>query len=60
MVLNVGKSRWFVVERALLPLLFKIYLTGMAEELEKSQLGFKLEGCWCGTLMYMLMMLFWW
>ena len=25
---------------------------GMAEELEKAQLGVKLEGYWCGALMY--------
>ncbi len=38
-VLNGGKSRWFAVEKGLrqgctlLPLLFNIYLMGMAEEL---------------------------
>ena len=52
MVLNGGKSRWFVVERGLRQgcplslLLFNIYLMGMAEELERAQLGFKSEGCW--------------
>ena len=45
MVLNGGKSRRFAVERRLrqgcplLPLLFIIYLMGMAEELERVQLG---------------------
>ena len=57
-VLNGGKSRWFAVERRhrqgcpLSPLLFIIYLMGMAEELERAQLGVKLQGCWCGALMY--------
>ena len=32
------------------PLIFNIYLMGMAEELERANLGVKLEGCWCGTL----------
>ena len=47
-VLKGGKSRWFAMERGLRhgcplsPLLFNIYLMGMAE----------LEGCWCGALMY--------
>ena len=55
-VLNGGKSRWFAVEKGLrqgctlLPLLFNIYLMGMAEELERANLGVKLEGCWCRTL----------
>ena len=34
------------------PLLFNIYLMGMAEELKRAQLGVKLQGCWCGALMY--------
>ena len=44
-VLNGGKSRWFAVERGLRqgcplsPLLFNIFLRGMAEELERAQLG---------------------
>ena len=56
-VLNGGKSSWFAVERRLrqgcplLPLLFNIDLMGMAEELERAQVGVKLEGCWCGALM---------
>ena len=29
----------------------------MAEELERSQLGVELEGCWCGARM---LMMFWW
>ena len=58
MVLNGGKSMWFVVERGLregcplLPLLFNIYLMGMAEELERAQPGVKLDGCWYRALMY--------
>ena len=42
MVLNGGKSRRFTVERGhrlLSPILFIIYLMGMAEELERAQLG---------------------
>ena len=52
--LNGGKSRWYAVEWGLRqgcllsPLLFKIYLIGMAEELERAQLGVKLEGCVLG------------
>ena len=60
-VLNGGKSKWFVLERGggrawsrmpLSPILFNIYLMGIAEELEGAQLGGKLDGCWSGTLMY--------
>ena len=29
-----------------------IYLMGMAEELERAQIGVKLEGCWCEALMF--------
>ena len=61
---NGGKSRWFMVEKGLrqrcplLPLLFNIYLMGMAKELARAQLGVKLDGCWCGVLMYADE--FWW
>ena len=47
MVLNRGKSRLFAVNRGLRqgtplsPLLFNIYLMGIAEELERTQLGVK-------------------
>ena len=57
-VLNGRKSRWFAMESRLrmdAPChhsYFIIYLMGMAEELERAQLGVNLEGCWCGTLMY--------
>ena len=34
------------------PLLLNIYLMGMAEEFEITQLGIILEGCWCGELTY--------
>ena len=36
----------------LLPLLFNIYLVGMAGDLQRAQLGVKLDGCWCGALLY--------
>ena len=39
------------VAKARMPL-FNIYLMEMAEELERAQLGDKLEGCWYGTLLY--------
>ena len=32
--------------------LLNIYMIGMVEELEKAQLGIKLEDCWCGALIY--------
>ena len=32
--------------------LINIFLMGTAEESERTQLGVKLEGCWCGALMY--------
>ena len=63
-VLNGGKSRWFAVERGLRqggslpPLLYNIYLMGMAEELERTQLG-NWKGVGVGHLC-MLMLLFWW
>ena len=47
-VLNGGRLRWFAVESGLmkrcplLPLLFNIDLMGMAEQLERAQLGVKL------------------
>ena len=49
LVINRAKSRWFVVERGLrqrcllFPLLFNICMMGMVEELERAQLGVKLE-----------------
>ena len=55
-VLNWGR-RWFAMEGRfrqgcpLSPLLFDFYLMGIAEELERAQLGVKLEGCRCGALM---------
>ena len=61
MVLNGWKSRWFVVERGLrqrcplLPLLFNIYLMGMAEELEGAQLGVKLDGFPAGHLCMLIL-----
>ncbi len=61
-MLKGGKSWRFAVERGLRerqplsPLLFNIYLMGMAEELDRAQLGVKLEGCQCGALMMLMMM----
>ena len=57
-VMNGAKSRWFVVERGLRqgcplsPLLFNIYMMGMVEELERAQLGVKLEDHLGGALLY--------
>ena len=42
-----GRQGW-----PLSPLLLNINLMGMAEELERAQLGVKLEGCWYEVLMY--------
>ena len=56
-MINGAKSRWFCVERdlrqgyPLSPLLFNIYMMGLVEELERAQLGVKLEDRWCGALM---------
>ena len=56
--MNGEKPRWLGVERHLrqgchlFPLLFSIYMMGMVEELERAQLGVKLEESWCGALMY--------
>ena len=56
-VINRAKTRWFGVERGLrqahpLSLLFNIYMIVMVEELERAQLGVKLEKHWCGNFMY--------
>ena len=32
--------------------LFNVYVIRMVEELERAQLGVKLEGHWCGALIY--------
>ena len=34
------------------PLLFNIYMMGIVEELERVQLGIKLDDCWRGAHMY--------
>ena len=34
------------------PLLYSIYVMGMIEELQKEGLGVKIEGIWCGGLLY--------
>ena len=57
LVMNGAKSRWFGAERGhrqrcSLSLLFNIYMMGMVEELERAQLGVKLEEHRCGALMY--------
>ena len=57
-VMNGAKSRWFDIESRLRqscplsPLLFNICVTGMVEESERSQLGFKLAYHWYGTFIY--------
>ena len=57
-VLEGGTSRWFSVETGLRqgcplsPLLYSIYVMGMMEQLEEKRLGVKMEGTWCGGLMY--------
>ena len=63
--MNGAKSRWFGVERdlrqgcPLSSLLFDIYIMGMVEELERAQLGVKLEDPWC-VLLCVLVTLCWW
>ena len=37
------------------PLLFNLYVIGMVEELERAQLGVKLEDCWYRALMRMIL-----
>ena len=57
-VLEGGKSRWFPVEAGLRqgcplsPILYSIYVMGMMEQLEDKRLGVKMDGTWCGGLMY--------
>ena len=54
-VVDVQQSRWFRVDEGLRQgcplssLLYStgIYIMGMAEELEKENLGVKVEGVWC-------------
>ncbi len=57
-LLEGEQSRWFPVETGLQqgcplsPLLYRIYVMGMMEQLEEGEMGLKVEGVLCGGLMY--------
>ena len=59
-LMDCEQSRWFSVEEGLhqgcplSPLLYSIYMyvVGKVEELEKVGIGVKVDGMWCGALLY--------
>ena len=60
-----GQLRWFGIERdlregcPLLPTLFNLYVSGMVDEFNGARIGVKIDGKWCGALLYVNDIVLW-